>query len=62
MENLLLSCRGECLSRVPFARMSCVVLFSCFFFFSAKIPEAGTRGAENLQSRMGAIAMRKPDA
>ena len=40
------------------------LVFLCFpvFFLSPKFPQAGTRGEENFQSRMGAIGMRKPDA
>ena len=32
MEKLLHFCRDECLSRVLFARISCVLVFLCFMF------------------------------
>ena len=50
---------------IPFQmyfRVSVLLFFSSIFLLSAKFPEAGTRGAENFQSRMGAIGMHKPDA
>ena len=48
-------------SDVLLARTSCFLVF-LYFFFCANFPEAGTRGADNFHSRMGAIGMRKPDA
>ena len=40
MEKLILFYRDECVSRVLFTRMSCALIFFCFFvFLPAKFPK-----------------------